>query len=124
MADQPKISVPVQGLLAELLEASFDSLFVWNWGSGRIERWNRGAERLYGFTEAEAVGREPYRLLSTKFPQPFPDIHRSLRETRTWAGEVVHRTRSGTSVKVVVQMYLLVGEDGSEHVLETGHDIG
>ena len=34
---------------------------------GTIEYWTRGCERLYGWTEEEALGRKSHDLLKTKF---------------------------------------------------------
>jgi PAS domain-containing protein len=41
---------------------------------GRITLWSRGAERLYGFTRAEALGSISHELLNTRFPEPLPNI--------------------------------------------------
>jgi PAS domain-containing protein len=42
--------------LASLLTLSYEPMLVWDL-NGPIEFWNSGAERLYGFTSAEAVWR-------------------------------------------------------------------
>ncbi|MFC1766264.1 PAS domain S-box protein [Planctomycetota bacterium] len=41
---------------------------------GRIEAWNRGAERTYGYTEAEAVGMSVFQMI----PAEHQDAHRRL----------------------------------------------
>jgi PAS domain S-box-containing protein len=42
--------------LAELLTLSYEPMFVWRL-DGAIENWNAVAERFYGFSREEAVGR-------------------------------------------------------------------
>ena len=51
--------------LASLLTLSSEAMIVWDLDEG-IEFWNSGAERLYGFTSEEAVGRTSHALLQTK----------------------------------------------------------
>src|SRR5207249_808952 len=47
---------------ATLLEKAQDAILIRNL-DGRIAFWNHGAERLYGWSAAEAVGKEVERLL-------------------------------------------------------------
>ena len=49
-----------------------------------ITFWNRGAERTYGFTRAEAVGRVASELLRTEYPAGGPG--RRTRRVRVVAG--------------------------------------
>jgi PAS domain S-box-containing protein len=37
---------------------------------GVIVFWNRGAEKLFGWTSDEALGKQANTLLHTQFPQP------------------------------------------------------
>ena len=58
---------------AELLRLSYDAMIVWKL-DGAIESWNVGAERLYGYSEAEAVGKLTHTLLAPQFPKPWGEI--------------------------------------------------
>jgi PAS domain S-box-containing protein len=52
-------------------------------GGGRVTSWNRGAERLLGYTAAEIVGRESSLLLAPEENQTgvaTGDLHRATRE--------------------------------------------
>ncbi|HXJ15526.1 MAG TPA: PAS domain S-box protein, partial [Candidatus Limnocylindrales bacterium] len=62
---------------------------------GRIVLWSRGAEKIYGYTKAEAVGRNSSELLQTEHPVPLWMIDRLLRTAGVWEGELRHRTRDG-----------------------------
>ncbi|CEF48852.1 unnamed protein product [uncultured bacterium] len=48
--------------LVNLLTLSYEPMLTWRL-DGPIEFWNAGAERLYGFAQAEAVGRTSHALL-------------------------------------------------------------
>src|SRR6266511_3127285 len=107
---------------ARLLELSHDAVLGWSLDEG-IEIWNRGAEKLFGFTVAEARGRVSAELLRTTYPRPWKEIEVELRERSQWQGELVQRTKDGRTVTVSSKMQMLRGDDGIERVLETVHDI-
>ena len=81
---------------AEMLDLSHDAIIVWRPG-GTIESWNRGAEELYGFSQAEALGRVSHDLLSTIHERPWQAIEATLRSAA--AG----RARSGTMPRMAVR---------------------
>ncbi|TMA57414.1 MAG: PAS domain-containing protein, partial [Deltaproteobacteria bacterium] len=54
---------------ARLLDLTHDTVFVRDMNDV-ITYWNRGAEELYGWKSAEAVGKVAYQLLQTTFPEP------------------------------------------------------
>jgi PAS domain S-box-containing protein len=51
-----RIAEKQQALLASIVEASGDAIFAITL-DGRITSWNRGAERTFGYSAAEAIGR-------------------------------------------------------------------
>src|SRR5919199_1327818 len=63
---------------AELLDLANDAILVWALQSGAIRFWNRGAQELYGWTSAEALGRTPQAVLQTRFPRPLAEINAEL----------------------------------------------
>jgi PAS domain S-box-containing protein len=64
-----------------------------------ITYWNKGAERLYGWSSAEAIGQSPHKLLRTEFPVPLAEIAQQ-RQQGGWQGELVHTKRDGSKVTV------------------------
>lgn len=92
---------------AELLDLANDAIFV-KTAETKISYWNQGAERLYGWTMAEALGRSPHELLRTKFPIPLSEI-----ESRdSWAGELRHTKRDGTQITVASRWTTLRDRSG------------
>ena len=85
---------------AELLDLAHDAIIVWDLRTGEIRFWNRGAESLYGWTKAEAIGRTPSAVLHTTFPRPLADINAELVRDDRWEGELVHTCRDGSTVVV------------------------
>jgi PAS domain S-box-containing protein len=83
---------------AELLDLAHDAVFVRDWHTGVISYWSRGAERMYGWTPAEALGKTSYGLLNTQFPQPLSEIEDHLTGWGRWEGELVQQRRDGSRI--------------------------
>jgi PAS domain S-box-containing protein len=104
--------------LGHLLTLSYEAMLAWRL-DGPIEFWNAGAERLYGFAQSEAVGRDSHALLQTKFPIDFADLRSQLRDSRHWLGELRHVRKDGREVVVESRMQLF----SDSIVLEANRDI-
>jgi PAS domain S-box-containing protein len=104
--------------LARLLTLSYEPMLVWEL-NGPIEFWNTGAERLYGFTPEEAIGRISHVLLQTKFPVEFTAYITQLQSKRNWSGELRHICKDGREVSVESRHRLL--SDGT--VIEVNRDV-
>jgi PAS domain S-box-containing protein len=86
--------------------------------------WNRGAEELYEWKNAEAVGKISHELMQTIFPLPLEAITAELLRTDRWEGELVHTKKDGT--QVIVASRWSVQRDARGHpvaTLETNNDI-
>ena len=104
--------------LANLLTLSHEAMLAWRL-DGPIEFWNAGAERLYGFAQNEAVGRDSHALLQTKFPIDFADLRSELLDGRYWSGELRHIRKDGSKVVVESRMQLF----SDSVVLEVNRDV-
>src|SRR5262249_20159811 len=76
--------------LAKLIDLSFEPIFVWELDGGIVE-WNSGAERLYGYSQVEALGRRPDQLLKTDRFISFSEFRQILERDGFWIGELRHR---------------------------------
>ena len=106
---------------AELLEDA--NVFVRNL-DGTITYWTHGAERLYGWTNEEAVGRISTELIRTEFPRPLSEIEAALDRNGRWEGELVHTRKDGSRV-VVASLWVLRRDAEGEafEVFEVDNDV-
>lgn len=84
-------------LLSTIADAvvSTDEAFV-------VRTWNEGAVRLYGYEEAEVVGRPLREVLQTRFFHT--NIETAINELRSigfWQGDVLQAHRTGSEVHVL-----------------------
>jgi len=108
---------------AALLDLSHDAIFVRNLADS-IVYWNHGAERLYGWTPAEALGQQTSALLNTAFQAGSADIMGTLLETGQWEGEIVQTTRDGDKLVCTSRWSLQRDARGRPMgIMETNHDI-
>ena len=108
---------------AALLDLTHDTVFVRD-VNDVITYWNRGAEELYGWSKAEAVGKNSHHLNQTLFPAPLEDIQAELVRTGRWEGELIHTRRDGTKVISASRWSLQRDERGRPAgTLETNNDI-
>ncbi|HVT99837.1 MAG TPA: PAS domain S-box protein [Acidobacteriaceae bacterium] len=106
---------------AQLLDQAYEPILVRD-HRDRIVYWNKGAERLYGWTASEAVGRVSHEILQTTFSEALEEITARLEQDGFWEGELVHRTRRGARVTVLSRWIRELGV-GEPHVMETNIDM-
>ena len=92
---------------AKLLDLANDAIFIRN-AADKISYWNEGAERLYGWTSGEVLGRSVHEILHTEFPVPFSEIIHADR----WEGELRHTTKDGSQITVASRWTTLRDQSG------------
>jgi len=106
---------------ASLLDLAHDAILVRDAGQV-ITFWNRGAERTYGFTRGEAVGRVASWLLGTENPAGDPDVE--LAGSGSWQGELVQTRRDGQRIVLASRWAARLAPDGTRlGVMEVNRDI-
>lgn len=99
-------------------------MFVRSFRDRAITYWNEGAERLYGWTRAEAIGRHPAELLGSQYPIPLEQIEQQLERTGRWEGEIQQRRKDGGGLTVLARWGLQTDAAGQPHaILEINSDI-
>ncbi len=106
---------------AALIDQTYDAVLVWDW-NGPITFWNRGAERLYGYSYQEVLGRLSHELLHTERQDGLIELRNQLEKEGFWEGELKQTTRDGQQITVETRM-VLVRRAGEVYVLETDRDI-
>ena len=81
---------------ASLLDRAQDAIMVRGLDN-KIRYWNKGAERLYGWTRDEAIGQSIEILLHTD-RTAFRDNTRMVLEQGEWSGEIVQRRKDGSTL--------------------------
>jgi PAS domain S-box-containing protein len=104
---------------AELLELATEAIIVRDL-NGATQFWNSGAEALYGWTREEMVGQDMHVLLRTIFPVAREEIEASLRDHKSWHGNLVQKTITGG--EVVVACRKTMNHEGTA-ILEVNRDI-
>ena len=108
---------------AALIDLSPDGIVVKK-PDGTITFWSLGAEKLYGWTAAQAVGQKIQALLKTKFPEPSENINSQLEQEGKWSGELTHQTKLGRAVAIQSYWLAKFGESGGmAEIFESNVDI-
>ena len=109
--------------MAELIALAHDAIII-RTQANAITFWNQGAERLYGWTEQEALGQVSHELLQTHFPHSLEVTNNLLALHGQWEGQLTHSRRDGTQVIVESRQVLLQDESGQPGaILEINRDI-
>ena len=107
---------------AKLIDLAQDAIIVRDLGHW-VTFWNKGAERLFGWTAEEIKGRQVTELLYREVTA-FEMAQKELLDKGSWSGEVRQLTKSGQEV-VVSSRWTLVRdeEDHPSAVLAINTDI-
>jgi PAS domain S-box-containing protein len=106
---------------ARILELSHDTVVVRD-RSDIIRYWNEGAERLYGWTRGETLGKRCSDLLESVVPDE--EINASLGQSGTWSGEIVRTRRDGTRLILASRWLERRDPDGRPvGIIETSADL-
>ncbi|MBV8133844.1 MAG: PAS domain S-box protein [Alphaproteobacteria bacterium] len=109
---------------ASLLDLTHDSIVARRFDDDVITYWSRGAEELYGWPRAEAVGRVGSALRKIAIPLPLDEIKAELLRVGRWEGELVNNKRDGTPVLVTSRWTLQRDKHGRPAViLVTSNDV-
>ncbi len=80
----------------------------------KVTSWNRGAELMYGWKEADVVGKLIHQVITTKYPGGLNDEQAMeiLHRTGEWSGEVIQQKRDGTELIALASVSLLRNAKG------------
>jgi PAS domain S-box-containing protein len=117
-ASAPVVSLAEQ---ARILELTHDTVIIRD-ANDVILYWNEGAEKLYGFTRDEALGRRCDHLLQCDFPSS--EVRDAFLGTGRWSGEMTRVRRDGTRISLSSRWLQRYDPDGQVvGVMETSADL-
>ncbi len=96
---------------SELLDKAQDAIFVQDMDS-RVLYWNKGAERLFGWTSAEVMGRQ----VGDVFYQTIDEVRQAFSltvEQGEWKGELPKRDKHGRMLVVESRCTLVRDPEGN-----------
>ncbi|MGB7487397.1 MAG: PAS domain S-box protein [Phormidesmis sp.] len=108
---------------AALIDIATDAIFVRDL-AGRIVFWSRGATRLYGWSEPEAIGQIAHQLLKKRDPATLELAIKTTLDQGFWQGELTQSTKTGQDI-VVASRWTLVrnAAKAPQSLLEVNTDI-
>lgn len=95
---------------ASLLDKATDAIFVRDLES-RILFWSQSAERVYGWSSSEALGRSSHELMQPD-REAFDAATRRLLDRGEWVGELQKVTKSGQLLSVDCRWTRVMDERG------------
>ena len=108
---------------ASLLDQTRDAVIVHEI-DGPITYWNPGAERIYGWSADEALGRLASELLGNGATDKHSEISASLHDVQEWSGELDHLTKAHRKIVVDSRQTLVADPlNGRPSVLTISTDI-
>ena len=77
-----------------------------------IRFWNNAAEKLYGWSEEQALGQKVTELLGGTSPEEADEVTKRLMAGESWSTEVLTKNRAGSVVPVILNRTPIYKEDG------------
>ena len=106
---------------AALINLSHDAIITAD-ANRVIVGWNRGAEEMYGWTEAEAVGHVIHVFLRSNSLVSMAQVDEILSRENEWDGEIEDSRKDGERILVDSRQVLL--RNGSDiRILEINRDV-
>ncbi|HEX7296764.1 MAG TPA: PAS domain S-box protein, partial [Pyrinomonadaceae bacterium] len=99
---------------AELLDQAQDAIIVRDLDD-KVFYWNKSAERLYGWSASEVMGRDAKEILYKELPPEFEEAESALSKGGEWSGELSHITKDGREIIVLSRWTLVRDDHGQPH---------
>jgi len=107
---------------AQLLDLASDAIIVCALDD-RVQFWNDGAVRLYGYTREETLGKQVGEFMPVSFLGPFQQARAATIKNGQWEGEMEHLTKHEKAVVVTSRWTLVRNRAGKpERILTINTD--
>ncbi len=95
----------------EILSHSHEAVMIVSLAN-KVLLWNPAAARLFGWTDAEALGRTPEELLGLDDPAVVADYRTLVERDGFWNGELRAKSRDGRKLSVDCRITLVRDDEG------------
>src|SRR5712692_7153031 len=102
---------PTEALLAGIVESSDDAIISKDL-NGIITSWNKGAERMFGYTAEEAIGKSISIIASPERDEMPAIIERIQRGEQISHYETLRRRKDGEGVEISLTVSPIRDGDG------------
>ena len=99
---------------AALLDQAQDAILVRDLDQN-ILFWNKGAEKIYGWSAEEAIGKNAKDLLFKASSAQLEQAAKAVIQNGKWMGEIHQTRRDGTEITVESRWTLVRDEQGQPH---------
>lgn len=97
--------------LATIVATSADGIISMS-NEGLIQSWNPGAERMFGYTAEEVIGKSERLLFPEDAEEEFEDKYRHLRHGEHVLRDAVRRRKDGSMLDVAINVAPMRRADG------------
>ena len=101
---------------ADIINRAHDAIVVRDFETNRITLWNAGAQRLYGWTSEEAIGRSIGELIFAN-PAAVAPLTKTLVTTGEFRGELRQITKDKKELVVDARATLVRGANGESRAV-------
>jgi len=98
--------------LAAIVDSTEDAI-IGKTLDGTIVSWNRSAERIYGYTPAEAIGQPIHLIFAPERLGEVDEILRGIARGQTVRHDTIRRRRDGTAVHVSLSIAPIRNTNGT-----------
>lgn len=99
---------------AALLDQAQDAILVRDLDHN-IQFWNKGAEKIYGWSAEEAIGKNAKDLLFKESSTQLDKAAKTVLQNGKWQGEIHQTRRDGADITVESRLTLVRDERGQPH---------
>ena len=97
---------------AELLDQAQDAIIMLDLNK-QVRHWNKGAERMYGYSFGKAVGRNVQELIyDDSGAKDFQQAYERIVQGTDWSGELHQKKQNGTTIISDCRWTLIRGANG------------
>ncbi len=89
-----------------------------------IETWNKGAEKIYGYTAEEAIGKNVYAIVKTKLTEAeILNFLSEMEQHGKWNGEAVHTHKNGNKINLLISITKIEDKNSPNFFVSITKDI-